>query len=87
MSVEEPEPGAELGFTSVVSTSVHPSPLKPHWPGWRSRGWKLENKSDRGDLSLILTGTYPSADSYNTVVRDMRQNTEKVESGRTRWQR
>ena len=33
MSVEEPEPGTELGFTSVVSTSVQPSPLKPHWPG------------------------------------------------------
>ena len=31
MSVEEPEPGA-VGFTSVVSTSVQPSPLNPHLP-------------------------------------------------------
>ena len=31
MSVEEPEPGA-VGLTSVVSMSVQPSPLKPHFP-------------------------------------------------------
>ena len=31
MSVDEPEPGA-VGFTSVVSMSVQPSPLKPHFP-------------------------------------------------------
>ena len=33
MSVEEPAfPGAT--FTSVVSMSVQPSPLKPQFPGW-----------------------------------------------------
>ena len=31
MSVEEPEPG-EVGFTSVVSISVQPSPLSPQPP-------------------------------------------------------
>ena len=35
MSVEEPEPGA-VGFTSVVSMSVQPSPLKPHLPNGRN---------------------------------------------------
>ena len=50
-------------------------------------GWKLENKSNSGDVSLISTGTYLSADSYNVVVRDPRQGTEETELGRTRWQR
>lgn len=31
MSLEEPAPG-EVGFISVVSTSVHPSPLNRHGP-------------------------------------------------------
>ena len=39
MSVEEPEPG-EVGFTSVVSMSVQPSPLKPQWPGSRDGCWE-----------------------------------------------
>ena len=37
MSDEEPEPG-EVGFTSVVSMSVQPSPLKPQLPRcWHRR--------------------------------------------------
>ena len=41
MSEEEPEPG-EVGFTSVVSMSVQPSPLKPQWPGSCGRCWERE---------------------------------------------
>ena len=46
MSDEEPEPG-EVGFTSVVSMSVQPSPLKPQLPvdgGWWGRRRGEEEK-------------------------------------------
>ena len=47
MSVEEPEPGA-VGFTSVVSMSVQPSPLKPQWPGNRDRCWERGGRKVSG---------------------------------------
>ena len=48
MSVEEPEPG-EVGFTSVVSMSVQPSPLKPQPPGC----WGRRRMRGRKVISLI----------------------------------
>ncbi len=44
MSVEEPEPGA-VGFTRVVSTSVQPSPLKPHLPDAKGRDQLIRTSS------------------------------------------
>ena len=53
MSEMEPKPG-EVGLTSVVSMSVQPSPLKPHFP---SRTLVIAYFL----LSLIAAGTNLSA--------------------------
>ncbi len=56
MSDEEPEPG-EVGFLSVVSMSVQPSPLKPQLPVGRGCwGRCRERGASREEFSLISAG-------------------------------
>ena len=94
MSEEEPEPG-EVGFTSVVSMSVQPSPLKPQLPvdgGWwgRRRGEEekislrtsipsLRRREERTRLQVTADGDGVS-DSLAVRYREKRRV-------RTRWRR